>query len=200
RKAARSAPRPVSKPASPAKPAAARRGKWVYTFGDGRAEGKAGMRDLLGGKGANLAEMANLGLPVPPGFTITTEVCTYFYAHKKTYPDTLRPQVEAALAHVGRLSGKSFGDAQNPLLVSVRSGARASMPGMMDTVLNLGLNDVTVEALAKKAGDRRFAYDSYRRFITMYSDVVLGLGHHVFEEILDHHKDKHGFALDTDLD
>ena len=133
---------------------AARKGKWVYTFGDGKAEGRAGMRDLLGGKGANLAEMANLGLPVPPGFTITTEVCTYFYANGKTYPTELKAQVEAALAQVGSIAGKTFGDAANPLLVSVRSGARASMPGMMDTVLNLGLNDETVEALAKKSGDR----------------------------------------------
>jgi len=188
------------KPTRAAKPPAPRRGKWVYTFGDGKAEGKARLRDLLGGKGANLAEMASLGLPVPPGFTITTEVCTYFYSHGKTYPDTLKPQVEAALKHIGKITGKSFGDPQDPLLVSVRSGARASMPGMMDTVLNLGLNDVTVEALAKKSGDRRFAYDSYRRFITMYSDVVLGLGHHVFEEILDRHKDQNGHMLDTDLD
>jgi len=178
---------------------APRKGKWVYTFGDGKAEGRTEMRNLLGGKGANLAEMANLGLPVPPGFTITTEVCTYFYANRKTYPKELKGQVEAALAHVGKLTAKGFGDAQNPLLVSVRSGARASMPGMMDTVLNLGLNDVTVEALAKKSGDRRFAFDSYRRFITMYSDVVLGLGHHVFEEILDEHKDRNGYMLDTDL-
>jgi pyruvate,orthophosphate dikinase len=174
-------------------------GKWVYTFGDGKAEGRADMRGLLGGKGANLAEMANLGLPVPPGFTVTTEVCTYFYAHGKTYPDDLKDQVAAALGHVGRLTGKSFGDARNPLLVSVRSGARASMPGMMDTVLNLGLNDETVEALARLSGDRRFAYDSYRRFITMYSDVVLGLGHHHFEEILDEHKERKGYVLDTDL-
>src|SRR5712692_1505727 len=195
---AKPAAKAVAKPA--AKPDGVKPGQWVFTFGDGKAEGKAGLRDLLGGKGANLAEMANLGLPVPPGFTITTEVCTYFYAHKKTYPETLRPQVEAALVHVGKLTGKLFGDPANPLLVSVRSGARASMPGMMDTVLNLGLNDVTVEALAKKSGDRRFAYDSYRRFITMYSDVVLGLGHHVFEEILDRHKDQHGHRLDTDLD
>src|SRR5712692_9880402 len=200
RKSAAKSVKSARKSARAAKPAAARRGKWVYTFGGGKAEGKAGLRDLLGGKGANLGEMANLGLPVPPGFTITTEVCTYFYAHKKTYPGTLKPQVEAALAHIGRLSGKGFGDAQNPLLVSVRSVARASMPGMMDTVLNLVLNDVTVEALVKKSGDRRFAYDSYRRFITMYSDVVLGLGHHVFEEILDRHKDQHGHRLDTDLD
>src|ERR1700741_3706136 len=173
--------------------------KWVYSFGDGAAEGSAGMKNLLGGKGANLAEMANLGLPVPPGFTITTEVCTYFYEHDKAYPKDLKPQVEAALAQVGRITGKTFGDSDNPLLVSVRSGARASMPGMMDTVLNLGLNDVTVEALAKKSGDRRFAYDSYRRFITMYSDVVLGMEHHNFEDILEDHKARSGYSLYTDL-
>src|SRR5215468_970320 len=175
------------------------RGKWVYAFGDGRAEGTASMRDLLGGKGAGLAEMANLGLPVPPGFTITTEVCTYYYAHNKEYPKDLRPQVERALAEVGRITGRTFGDKSNPLLVSVRSGARASMPGMMDTVLNLGLNDETVVALAEKSGDRRFAYDSYRRFITMYSDVVLGVDHHHFEDILDDHKDRNSYELDTDL-
>jgi pyruvate,orthophosphate dikinase len=173
--------------------------KWVYRFGSGKAEGRAGMRDLLGGKGAGLAEMANLGLPVPPGFTITTAVCTQFYASNKRYPADLRSQVDAALIEVGRITGKRFGDGGNPLLVSVRSGGRASMPGMMDTVLNLGLNDKTVEALARKSGDPRFAYDSYRRFITMYSDVVLGLGHHHFEEILDEHKDKNGYTLDTDL-
>jgi pyruvate, orthophosphate dikinase len=178
---------------------AAKSGKWVYTFGDGKAEGKAGLRDLLGGKGANLAEMANLGLPVPPGFTIPTSVCTYFYVHGKTYPKELKPQVEKALDHIGKLTGKSFGDSKNPLLVSVRSGARASMPGMMDTVLNLGLNDKTVEALAALSGDRRFAYDSYRRFITMYSDVVLGFEHAHFEEILDTFKDSQGYSLDTDL-
>jgi pyruvate,orthophosphate dikinase len=177
----------------------AKAGKWVYTFGDGKAEGKAGLRDLLGGKGANLAEMANLGLPVPPGFTIPTSVCTYFYAHEKTYPKELRAQVEKALDYVGVLTGKSFGDSKNPLLVSVRSGGRASMPGMMDTVLNLGLNDVTVEALSELSGDRRFAYDSYRRFITMYSDVVLGFEHSHFEDILDTFKDSQGYSLDTDL-
>src|ERR1700745_1163112 len=178
---------------------AAKSGKWVFTFGDGKAEGKAGLRDLLGGKGANLAEMANLGLPVPPGFTIPTSVCTYFYAHDKSYPKELKAQVEKALDHVGKLTGKAFGDAKNPLLVSVRSGGRASMPGMMDTVLNLGLNDTTVEALAEMSGDRRFAYDSYRRFITMYSDVVLGFEHHHFEDILDTFKDSQGYSLDTDL-
>jgi pyruvate, orthophosphate dikinase len=138
-------------------PVKSARGKWVYSFGDGRAEGKARLRDLLGGKGANLAEMANLGLPVPPGFTITTEVCTYFYGHDQTYPGELKAQVKAALDHVGKIAGKTFGDPTDPLLVSVRSGARASMPGMMDTVLNLGLNDATVAALAKKSGDARFA-------------------------------------------
>jgi len=188
------ATKPVAKAASaPAK------GKWVYSFGGGKAEGKPNQRNLLGGKGAGLAEMANLGLPVPPGFTITTEVCTYYYAHGKQYPKDLQGQVEKALAQVGKITGKVFGDKTNPLLVSVRSGARASMPGMMDTVLNLGLNDETVEALAKKSGDRRFAYDSYRRFITMYSDVVLGVGHEHFEELLDHHKERQGYTLDTDL-
>ena len=174
--------------------------KWVYTFGDGKAEGGAQMRDLLGGKGANLAEMANLGLPVPPGFTITTEVCSYFYQHGKRYPADLKQQVEAALDYVGKVAGKSFGDRADPLLVSVRSGARASMPGMMDTVLNLGLNDETVDALAEKAADRRFAYDSYRRFIAMYCNVVLGMEHHHFEEILQDYKDRNGHGLDTDLD
>jgi len=190
----RQAPRP--KPRTAARQS---KGKWVYGFGDGRAEGKAALRNLLGGKGAGLAEMANLGLPVPPGFTITTDVCTYYYAHNKEYPKDLRAQVEKALAQVGRITGKTFGDRSNPLLVSVRSGARASMPGMMDTVLNLGLNDQTVEVLAKKSGDRRFAFDSYRRFITMYSDVVLGVGHEHFEELLDHHKERQGYSLDTDL-
>jgi pyruvate,orthophosphate dikinase len=193
---------PVAKPApavTKAAPAAIKAGKWVYTFGDGKAEGQAGLRDLLGGKGANLAEMANLGLPVPPGFTIPTSVCTYFYEHDKTYPKELKAQVEKALHHIGKLTGKAFGDTRNPLLVSVRSGARASMPGMMDTVLNLGLNDQTVEALAELSGDRRFAFDSYRRFITMYSDVVLGFEHHHFEDILDTFKDGQGYTLDTDL-
>jgi pyruvate, orthophosphate dikinase len=188
---AKASPKTSAKPSSKA--------KWVYRFGNGKAEGRAGMRDLLGGKGAGLAEMANLGLPVPPGFTITTAVCTQFYANNKRYPDDLRAQVDAALIEIGRITGKAFGDGSNPLLVSVRSGGRASMPGMMDTVLNLGLNDETVAALARKSGDPRFAYDSYRRFITMYSDVVLGLGHHHFEEILDDHKDKNGYTLDTDL-
>jgi len=194
KKTVRKSARRKTKPAS-----GQAKGKWVYSFGDGRAEGKASMRNLLGGKGAGLAEMANLGLPVPPGFTITTDVCTYYYANDKQFPAILRGQVEKALAQVGRITDKTFGDKSNPLLVSVRSGARASMPGMMDTVLNLGLNDETVEALAKKSGDRRFAYDSYRRFITMYSDVVLGVGHEHFEELLDHHKERQGYSLDTDL-
>jgi pyruvate, orthophosphate dikinase len=186
-----------------AKSAAAKstRGKarWVYGFGGGKAAGHPGMRDLLGGKGAGLAEMAKLGLPVPPGFTITTEVCTHYYANGNRYPSDLERQVNAALAEVGRIAGRTFGDRSKPLLVSVRSGARASMPGMMDTVLNLGLNDETVAALALESGDQRFAYDSYRRFITMYSDVVLGVGHHHFEEILDDHKDRNGYDLDTDV-
>lgn len=173
--------------------------KWVYSFGDGKAEGEASMRNLLGGKGANLAEMSNLGLPVPPGFTITTEVCTYYYEHGETYPAELKDAVNAALDTVGGLTGRRFGDADKPLLVSVRSGARASMPGMMDTVLNLGLNDTTVEALAKDADDERFAYDSYRRFITMYSNVVLGVEHHAFEEALEHYKEEKGLNLDTEL-
>jgi len=173
--------------------------KWVYSFGDGSAEGQSGMRNLLGGKGANLAEMSNLGLPVPPGLTISTEVCTYYYAHNETYPPELEGQVEAALAQVGTLTGRVFGDAENPLLLSVRSGARASMPGMMDTVLNLGLNDVTVEAVAKSSGDARFAYDSYRRFIQMFSNVVLDIDHHHFEDILEGYKDRKAYQLDTDL-
>lgn len=173
--------------------------KWVYSFGDGKAEGGADLRDLLGGKGANLAEMSNIGLPVPPGFTITTEVCTAFYENDRAFPAGLEVQVEAALAEIGRVMGATFGDAKNPLLVSVRSGARASMPGMMDTVLNLGLNDETAAGLAARAGDERFAYDSYRRFIAMYSDVVLGVEHHNFEEILEYFKEEHEFALDTEL-
>ena len=173
--------------------------KWVYTFGDGVAEGRADMKNLLGGKGANLAEMSNLGLPVPPGLTITTELCTYFYDNGQKYPDELKLEVEAAIAKMEALLGNKFGDKTNPLLVSVRSGARASMPGMMDTVLNLGLNDETVEGLAIRSGDARFAYDSYRRFIQMYGQVVLGVEHHLFEEILEDHKLDTGAHLDTDL-
>ncbi len=174
--------------------------KWVYTFGGGSAEGDAAMKNLLGGKGANLAEMSNLGLPVPPGFTITTEVCTHHTAHGGAYPADLKPEVEAALNCVGELAGGTFGDAARPLLVSVRSGARASMPGMMDTVLNLGLNAQTAEGLASLTGNPRFAYDSYRRFIQMYSNVVLGVEHGLFEEILDGEKEEKGVELDTDLE
>ncbi|MTI04384.1 pyruvate, phosphate dikinase [Roseibium denhamense] len=173
--------------------------KWVYTFGNGSAEGAADMRNLLGGKGANLAEMSALGLPVPPGFTITTEVCTWYYEHGQSYPETLKNAVAQALSTVGTATGRVFGDPDRPLLVSVRSGARVSMPGMMDTVLNLGLNDRTVEAIASETGDARFAYDSYRRFIQMYSDVVLGLDHHEFEEVLEDHKERNDLTLDTDI-
>jgi len=173
--------------------------KWVYSFGDGSAEGEAGMRELLGGKGANLAEMCNLGLPVPPGFSITTEVCTHYYDNSESYPGDLAAQVEAALAEIENAAGAKFGDSVNPLLVSVRSGARVSMPGMMDTVLNLGLNDETVEGLAKSSEDPRFAYDSYRRFIQMYGDVVLGVDHYHFEELLEYHKEDRGVVLDTEL-
>ena len=173
--------------------------KWVYSFSAERAEGRGEMKNLLGGKGANLHDMASLGLPVPPGFTITTEVCTHFYANGKTYPAELGAQVDAAMAEIGRQTERVFGDAGNPLLVSVRSGARASMPGMMDTVLNLGLNDSSVETLAKTSNDARFAYDSYRRFIQMYSNVVLDIDVHNFEDILEHYKDGKGYALDTDL-
>ncbi|MFO1057865.1 MAG: pyruvate, phosphate dikinase [Dongiaceae bacterium] len=175
-------------------------GQWVYSFGGGRADGRADMRNLLGGKGANLAEMSNLGLPVPPGFTITTEVCTWFYANGKSYPPTLEGEVKAALAAMEKEVGGRFGDATDPLLVSVRSGARVSMPGMMDTVLNLGLNDATAAGLARRSGDERFAYDSYRRFVQMYGNVVLGVEHHHFEELIDLHKADRGLELDTELD
>ncbi|WP_368412630.1 pyruvate, phosphate dikinase [Dongia sp.] len=173
--------------------------KWVYHFGGGSAEGRADLRNLLGGKGANLAEMSSLGLPVPPGFTITTELCTEFYANAKKYPSDLAAQVEAGIAHIEKIVGLKFGDAKAPLLVSVRSGARVSMPGMMDTVLNLGLNDETVKGLAAKSGEARFAYDSYRRFIQMFGNVVLGVEHHNFEDILDFHKQDKGANLDTEL-
>jgi pyruvate,orthophosphate dikinase len=174
--------------------------KRVYRFGGGAAEGGAAMRELLGGKGANLAEMSALGLPVPPGFTITTEVCTAYFENQQRYPDGLDGEVAAVLEAVENLAGASFGDPENPLLVSVRSGARASMPGMMDTVLNLGLNDRTVKGLTGHSGDERFAYDSYRRFIQMFGDVVLGVEHHHFEEILELHKEDKGVELDTELD
>jgi pyruvate,orthophosphate dikinase len=173
--------------------------KLVYRFGAGKADGSASMRNLLGGKGANLAEMANLGLPVPPGFTITTDVCNAYYANGRKVPEGLQAEVEASVAYIGKTVGAVLGDAKNPLLVSVRSGSRASMPGMMDTILNLGLNDETVEGLAARSGDRRFAYDSYRRFIQMYSGVVLDVKYHNFEEILEHYKHQSGYDLDTDL-
>jgi pyruvate,orthophosphate dikinase len=173
--------------------------KWVYSFGAGLNEGRAEMRNLLGGKGANLAEMASIGLPVPPGFTITTEVCTAYYDNGRRYPDELASQVDAALKRIEQSVGAVFGDARNPLLVSVRSGARVSMPGMMDTVLNLGLNDATVEGIAARGG-ARFAWDSYRRFIQMYGGVVLGVDHHRFEEIIEHVKLDKGVTEDTELD
>ena len=180
-------------------------GKYVYFFGNGRAEGRADMKNLLGGKGANLAEMVNIGLPVPPGFTITTELCTYYYANGRKYPKILEKQVRDALAKVERSMGAKFGDAKNPLLVSVRSGARASMPGMMDTILNLGLNDTTASGLIAKTSNPRFVYDSYRRFVQMYGDVVLGLKPEgkdaidPFEEIIEKMKRDKGVKLDTEL-
>ncbi len=173
--------------------------QWVYSFGAGHNEGRADMRNLLGGKGANLAEMASIGLPVPPGFTLTTEVCTAFYDNDRNYPPALEAQVRAALARVEQAVGLRFGDQHHPLLVSVRSGARVSMPGMMDTVLNLGLNDATVEGLAAAANDARFAWDSYRRFLQMYGSVVLGVDHHRFEEIIEHVKLDGGLIEDTAL-
>ena len=172
---------------------------WVFTFGAGRAEGDAAQRDLLGGKGAYLAEMSRLGLPVPPGLTISSEVCAAYYRSGKMLPAALMPMVSEALDVVGNVAGARFGDVENPLLVSVRSGSRASMPGMMDTVLNLGLNDETVEGLARRSSDRRFAYDTYRRFIQMYGDVVLGIDHYLFEEVLENYKSLKGFELDSEL-
>ena len=173
--------------------------KWVYGFGNGKADGRPDMRNLLGGKGAGLAEMSNLGLPVPPGFTITTEVCTHYYANANSYPSDLKLQVGQALADLEKSTGAKFGNSENPLLISVRSGARASMPGMMDTVLNLGLNLQTVEALKTRSGDARFAYDSYRRFIQMYSNVVLDIPHHKFEYVIDDIKRARGYTLDTHM-
>ncbi|WP_310619309.1 pyruvate, phosphate dikinase [Flexibacterium corallicola] len=173
--------------------------KWVYFFGGKETEGNASMRDLLGGKGANLAEMSRLGLPVPPGFSISTEVCTHYYANEQSYPDDIKEQVWEALKKVERLSGKRFGDMHSPLMLSVRSGARVSMPGMMDTVLNLGLNSKSVLALIEKSGNERFAYDSYRRFIQMYSDVVLGIDVGEFEDILEDYKEDKGYSQDTQM-
>jgi pyruvate,orthophosphate dikinase len=179
--------------------------KYVYYFGGGKADGEASMKNLLGGKGANLAEMVNIGLPVPAGFTITTEVCTYYYSNKETYPKSLYKEVEESLKRLEIEMGAKFGDAKNPLLVSVRSGARASMPGMMDTVLNLGLNDTTIQGLIEKSKNPRFAYDSYRRFVSMYGDVVLGLkpvtkdDEDPFEVILEEKKKARGVKLDIEL-
>ena len=173
--------------------------QYVYRFGGGVSDGGKGDKNLLGGKGANLAEMASIGLPVPPGFTISTAMCTRYYEEGEQFPQSLRDEVAQGIAHIEGITGKTFGDAANPLLVSVRSGARVSMPGMMDTVLNLGLNDATVEGLAVKSGDERFAWDSYRRFIQMYADVVLELDHGAFEEALEIAKEDNGFTLDTEL-
>ena len=172
---------------------------YVYRFGGGVSDGGKGDKNLLGGKGANLAEMASIGLPVPPGFTISTAMCTRYYEDGEQFPQELRDEVADGIAHIEAVTEKRFGDPENPLLVSVRSGARVSMPGMMDTVLNLGLNDQTVEGLAKKAGDERFAWDSYRRFIQMYADVVLELDHGAFEEALEIAKEDNGFTLDTEM-
>jgi len=196
----------MARPQARAKrPVVARARRYIFGFGGGRADGRAGMKDLLGGKGANLAEMARLGLPVPPGFTISTQVCTYYYGNRRTYPPALREQVGHALARIEKVVGRRFGDRENPLLVSVRSGARASMPGMMDTILNLGLNDRTVQGLIRQTGNPRFAYDSYRRFVQMYGDVVLGLKpeskteEDPFEVALQEKKRARGVALDTEL-
>src|SRR6187401_2258886 len=175
KKHVKKASKTASRKAAPKKAARkAGAGKYVYFFGK-RTDGNGTMKPLLGGKGANLAEMCRIGLPVPPGFTITTEVCTYFYDHKRSYPQALKAQMQAGVAAIEKQTGKKFGDLKNPLLVSVRSGARDSMPGMMDTILNLGLNDQTVDALATKTGTARFAWDCYRRFVQMYGDVVLGV-------------------------
>ncbi|MBI2354742.1 MAG: pyruvate, phosphate dikinase [Deltaproteobacteria bacterium] len=173
--------------------------KFVYFFGNGQAEGRADMKNLLGGKGANLAEMTSIALPVPPGFSITTEVCTEFYKNDRQYPASLAAEVSANLRRVEELMGKRFGDPQNPLLVSVRSGARASMPGMMDTILNLGLNDATVQGIIAQSGDERFAYDAYRRFVQMYSDVVMGMEKNILEHLLEQKKEDRRVHLDTDL-
>jgi len=174
--------------------------KYVYFFGGGKAEGRADMKDILGGKGANLAEMTNLGIPVPPGFTISTEVCDYYYKHGEKYPEGLEEEVESHLKRLEEITGKKFGDKENPLLVSVRSGAAISMPGMMDTVLNLGLNDEVVEGVAKLTNNERFAWDSYRRFIQMFGNVVMGIDHDKFEKVLEAQKKKKEVTLDTELD
>src|SRR5246500_533861 len=202
-KAARKAP--AQKRAVAKKPATPKKTRYVYYFGDGKADGNGSMKPLLGGKGANLHEMTRIGLPVPPGFTITTEVCTYFYDNKKSYPVELNEQVSTALAKVEKSVGKRLGDRNSPLLLSVRSGARDSMPGMMDTILNLGMNDEVVEIVAEKSGNPRFAWDSYRRFLQMYGDVVMGVqkregeDHEPFETVIEEVKDAAGAEKDTDL-
>ena len=180
-------------------------GTYVYFFGEGNADGNARMKSLLGGKGANLAEMSNLGIPVPPGFTISTEVCRYYAEHSESYPPGLKDEVEASLVKVEKAMGALFHDINNPLLLSVRSGAAVSMPGMMDTILNLGLNDETIQGLVKRTKDERFAYDCYRRFVAMYGDVVLGLKPQEkdeidpFEVILDAKKESRGVHFDNEL-
>jgi pyruvate,orthophosphate dikinase len=173
--------------------------KHVYFFGGGKAEGHGGMKDILGGKGAGLAEMTNLGVPVPPGFTISTEVCNLFYKNRGKIPADVKKEIASNLARLERLLGKKLGDPKNPLLVSVRSGAKFSMPGMMDTILNLGLNDRSVEGIAQKTKNPRFAYDSYRRFLMMFSDVVLGIDKEHFEEIFDRKKRERVVSSDVDL-
>src|SRR5881397_1449302 len=172
--------------------------RWVYSFGNGRADGSAAMRDILGGKGAGLAEMANLGLPVPPGFTISAKLCVS-YVETASFPDGLREEVERHLKQLEQATGKKFGSPENPLLVSVRSGAAVSMPGMMETILNLGLNDQTVRGLLTGSGNPRFAYDSYRRFVMMYGDVVFDLGKEPFDEVLDEQKRRRKVTRDIDL-
>jgi pyruvate,orthophosphate dikinase len=169
--------------------------KYVYLF----SEGNANMRELLGGKGANLAEMTNIGLPVPQGFTITTEACTQYYEDGREINDTIKAEVTEYISKLEEITGKKFGDKENPLLVSVRSGARASMPGMMDTILNLGLNEDVVEVLATKSGNPRWAWDCYRRFIQMYSDVVMEVGKKYFEQLIDKMKEEKGVKLDVEL-
>ena len=173
--------------------------KYIYFFADGKADGNAKMKDILGGKGANLAEMTSLGIPVPPGFTISAEVCKYYYDHDRTYPEGLRDEIRHAMSELERVTGKRFGDPSKPLLVSVRSGAAVSMPGMMDTILNLGLNDETVEGLARLTGNTRFAYDAYRRFLQMFADTALGISHSKFEEEIAKMKKERGVNLDVEL-